>query len=207
MTKSKFASLTAGLLARKGEAIPTAHSALMQASAFAEVARPHDHPVQKNGAPHDLAALIERAARPVHGAVYAPKEHGESKVLGAPPVAAAIAQPEPHAVPAAAPFQVLRPRFAAVPSFGLRGRAAEAARPVVVSSANEHRLHRTAVTVRLDEPRYLRLKLAHLRYQRTYQDILTRALDAYLTALGIAAIDESNVESWRTRLSPPTIPR
>jgi hypothetical protein len=61
--------------------------------------------------------------------------------------------------------------------------------------------HRTAVTVRLDEPSYLRLKLTALGYHRTYQDILARALDAYLTALGIEKIDEQSAERWRARLS------
>ncbi len=48
---------------------------------------------------------------------------------------------------------------------------------------------RTAVTVRLDETRYLRLKLTGARLHRTNQDILTAALDAYLAVLGVEEIE------------------
>ena len=164
MTKPKFAALTAGLLARKCEAMPSAHSAFLQASAWAGFLEPHEHPREKTAAPHDLSALIERAPRP------------------APPVPPQTFQPP---LPACA-SPVPQPQ---APIFGLRNHA-----PAV---------HRTAVTVRLDEPRYLRLKLTGLLYQRSYQDILTRALDAYLTALGIEKMDEERVAYWRSRFAEP----
>lgn len=175
MSKPKFAPLTPGLLARKGEAIPTAHSALMQAAAWAEVAQPHDHLPPKQGAPHDLSALIERRTqRPA-------------------PVAEAPASE-------ARPLHVLRMAASQqAPAFGQRGRAAPMRQ--TVPPAADHRLHRTAVTVRLDEARYVRLKLTSIRYGRTYQDILTRALDAYLTALGVEQVDQNGADRWRSRLA------
>ena len=202
MTKSKFAALTAGLLARKGEAAPSAHSAFMQAVAWAQVAQPHDHPPQKSAAPHDLGALIERAPKAAPPPISAPPDPM--------PSFAPLTHPTPSPAPEIRPSQIVRGSFPPAPSFGLRGRvppsAPPAPRAVHAPVAEEawsavHRIHRTAVTVRLDEARYLRLKLTGMRYQRTYQDILTRALDAYLTALGIEQVDDRNVESWRARLS------
>jgi hypothetical protein len=176
MTKAKFAALTAGLLARKGEAVPTAHTAFMQAQAWAGFVEPHDHPREKAAAqPHDLGALIERAPRPVPPA--------------SPPPVPASARPQPAALlPASSPQASSLPG----PVFGLRGHGHH------VPS-----IHRTAVTARLDEPRYLRLKLTALRYQRSYQDILVRALDAYLTALGVEKMDEENLAQWRRRFAVP----
>ena len=87
----------------------------------------------------------------------------------------------PNAVPAVA----TRPRETLV---GLRSAA-----PL---SAPQHR---TAVSVRLDDARYLRLKLAGARFHRTSQDIVSRAIDAYLTALGTEPVGEDDLFRWRAQ--------
>jgi len=70
------------------------------------------------------------------------------------------------------------------------------ARPKPVPApAQVHRRH--GVTVRLDEPRYRRLTVVSTRYGRTYQDILARALDVYMTALGIEDPGETNKQGMR----------
>jgi len=204
MSKSKFAALTAGLLARKGEASPSAHSAFMQAAAWAEVTHPHEHPHHKTGVPHDLSELIERAPRPAPASTPAAAPVSASVP---PPVPAASLDAAPAPAPASRSFHVVRSSVPAVQPFGMRGRVPPAQAPrmshLPVAPADDgwsatHRSHRT--TVRLDEARYLRLKLTAARYHRTHQDILTRALDAYLTALGIEQVDEKNVDHWRVRL-------
>ena len=60
-------------------------------------------------------------------------------------------------------------------------RKGEAA-PAVMSGDTETRrgIQTIAVTVRLDEDRYTRLKVFGARTRRTNQDILVAALDAYL---------------------------
>ncbi len=60
-------------------------------------------------------------------------------------------------------------------------RKGEAA-PAVMSGGTETQrgMQTIAVTVRLDEDRYTRLKVFGARTRRTNQDILVAALDAYL---------------------------
>jgi len=59
------------------------------------------------------------------------------------------------------------------------------ARTVEVIWSTGAPVRRHGVTVRLDGPRYRRLMVVSGRYGRTYQDILARALDVYMTALGV----------------------
>jgi hypothetical protein len=172
-TKTKFAALTAGLLARKGEAVPSAHAAFTLASAYDEAAHLHQHPAQRPASPHDLGALIERA-----------RPQGVPAIVHAEPL-----QPTRHEPPAPSAPKVVP----VTPRFGLRN--------VAPPKLPEHHApqHRRAVSVRLDDARYLRLKLAGWRFQRTSQDILTRALDAYLTAIGAEQVDEAAIARWRLK--------
>jgi hypothetical protein len=176
-TKTKFAALTAGLLARKGEALPSAHSAFTLASAYDEAATMHEHHAQRPATAHDLGALIERA-----------RPQGVPAVAHAEPVAAA---PEVLPEAAAVPPPPLPPR-----AFGLRN---------VLPPPHERQAlpHRRAVSVRLDDARYLRLKLAGWHFHRTSQDILTRALDLYLTAIGAEEVQDEDLARWRAQSRPP----
>ena len=57
-------------------------------------------------------------------------------------------------------------------------------RTLIVSRARAPSVRRTAITLRLDEERYLRLKYAGAQLGKTSQAILATALDQYLTSLG-----------------------
>ena len=57
-------------------------------------------------------------------------------------------------------------------------------RTLIVSRARAPSVRRTAITLRLDEERYLRLKFAGAELGKTSQAILETALDQYLTSLG-----------------------
>lgn len=185
MSKTKFATLTAGLLARKGEAQPSAHSAFALASALARAATLPEQPPHKTQGPVDLAALIERAPRP---SVPPPE----------PLPAAAEETIEPPPPPA---FLFTRSVALQPPSFGMRGRTSRA--PVATRPQRGQiwpdfsRVHRVAVTVRLEDPSYLRLKLAGVKLHRTNQDLVARAIDAYLTALGVGPVSEEQLRRWQ----------
>lgn len=58
------------------------------------------------------------------------------------------------------------------------------ARTLIVSRARAPSIRRTAITLRLDEARYLRLKYAGAHLGKTSQSILESALDDYLASLG-----------------------
>lgn len=174
MTKGKFAALTAGLLARKGEAAPTAHRSLAapREEALHETAHRRP-PALKLGQPIDLAQLIERAVAPSPATLNAV----------VPPAPQPKTAPIPRPRPAPATHPPSLPRV-----FGLSHVLPEPRRTAEAAPVPQ----RTAVTVRLDEGRYFRLKVTGARFHRTNQDILTRALDAYLTALGIEEFDEDS---------------
>ena len=57
-------------------------------------------------------------------------------------------------------------------------------RTLIVSRARAPSVRRTAITLRLDEERYLRLKYAGAQLGKTSQAILETALDRYMTTLG-----------------------
>jgi predicted transcriptional regulator len=179
MSRTKFAALTAGLLARKGEAAPSAHSAFTLAAAYRDTVDQPERPHEKTATPHDLSALIERA-RP-QGLPVVVRREALAEIAPAPMPAPIAVEPVP--APLRLPKRV----------FGLRGAVAPA--PPFP--------HRTAVTVRLDDARYVRLKLAGARFHRTSQDILTRAIDAYLTALGTEPVGPDELARWRARGQGP----
>jgi len=82
------------------------------------------------------------------------------------------------------------PEVAVVPPAPARLRIFRLAAPGTVTASEvpapeSAPVRRHGVTVRLDGPRYRRLMVVSGRYGRTYQDILARALDVYMTALGV----------------------
>jgi hypothetical protein len=163
MSKPKFASLTAGLLARKGEAQPAAphHGfALLRGPSRAPEAAPERNILKDERIPSVRRDCVET----LPGA-------GEAPPRGAGP---------------ARSFRIVA------------ADAAHAARTVALHVAHDNpgaARKRTAVTVRLDETRYLRLKLTGARLHRTNQDLLTGALDTYLAALGVEDIEAAALPS------------
>lgn len=172
MSKPKFASLTAGLLARKGEATPTAQPFASLVPALAPP--PEPDPAPRRSWSGDLSSLIQRANPPAH---LREIPRPQAAPMPQEPVAATANVP---ALPPA-PEKTLRP--AERVSIFARPMLRPAEPPAMQDPAASHRRH--GVTVRLDGPRYRRLMVVSMRYGRTYQDILARALDVYMTALGI----------------------
>ena len=203
MVKARFASLTAGLLARKGEAHPAANS-------FAAI--PGFSAPVFDGPQKGLVRELAGAAKPAEPTLQ--EELDWMTTIGPAPVTVRSdpvpAPRRPETVMVAKP--ILSPRLVTVaPSAtpigngqikgaaALLRRVGKAPTPVAVPTAPPaapvgRRVH---VTVRLDEARYVRLKIGALRMHRTGQDILTRALDAYLTALGIEPVTEADLETLR----------
>lgn len=215
MAKAKFASLTAGLLARKGEAMPAAQS-FAAMHGLSRAPEPTDAAMQGELVAFEerLVNLITDAAREIDAEERAAEgraaedralaeealldvaqlEEEEALSAGYGAQALATVQAEPQRVQ---PIERVAPWQR--PGGATTGDGAARPRPVAMAPAaapgprflRVARLHRTAVTVRLDEARYLRLKLSGARMHRTNQDILTKALDAYLTALGIEPVGET----------------
>ena len=166
MTKPKFASLTAGLLARKGEAAPAA--------------------------PRHGFAVLRGLSRSPESAPAPESEHNIFKEEEIPLVRRDCLE----ALPGASEAPARNAGGGDVPTRSFHLVAADPAvhapHTVAVHVTHDHASatrRRTAVTVRLDETRYLRLKLTGARLHRTNQDILTAALDSYLAVLGVEEIE------------------
>ncbi|MBI1239026.1 MAG: hypothetical protein GC199_06745 [Alphaproteobacteria bacterium] len=158
--RTKFAALTAGLLARKGEAHPAT------AVAATEDLEPLDHGfVRHPAAPvvrPRLAAVGEDRARvtsvaDIQRSIEAALTGGE---IDEAPRAPAATPPAP-----AATGETPRERCEACPG----------------DSDDDRKFH---VSVRLKRGRYLRLKLAAASLHRPSQDIIGEALDRYFADLG-----------------------
>jgi len=176
--RGTYASLSAGLLARKGEATPAMESFGRQPQPKVRRSEPvepvdmltpvGEKPPAEPAKPR--APLFDRLRRAGRG----PQE----------PEAAQRAEPAPPADAVAAPVQPTpdpqaTPQPDAAPGCGAACEAAdEAERPGGP---------RAAVTVRLQTSAFLRLKLASAQHRRTSQDLLAAALDEYLDRLGVQA--------------------
>lgn len=151
-----FASLSSGLLARKGQARPAM--------------RPQAFTAADAGALDDLGwndmGHVAPAAAPV-------------------PVSATIMPPPQGVPPVLRQREVLREEFEApvevVPPVVSR----EVAAPVVVAKVPALAVAKSkaAFTLRLDAERHLRLRLASAISRRSAQQIVTEALDTYLNSL------------------------
>jgi len=113
--------------------------------------------------------LISKKASPLTGALLARKG-------GASPSFLAQVHPPVDGLPAAVAH---RPSRAAAPHANDAGEAAQGG-----ASRDHH--GRIKLSFRLDQDRHLRLKLAAAHTDRHIQDILTAALDRYLTDLAPA---------------------
>lgn len=190
MAKPKFASLTAGLLARKGEAHPAADSfaAMAAVTPFSGAGLVREPADQK---PRELTLQDELEWMTTFGPAFEPSVYPAPDRGVDPAPTRAVELPRLHPAPA------LEPQTASVEA--LLKRIGKPAKPHHTKGHEETHTQgrRVAVTVRLDEPRYLRLKLTGLRFHRTSQDLVTTALDAYLTALGIEPVTEADLKALR----------
>jgi hypothetical protein len=163
-TPKPTASLSSGLLARKGHARPA-----MRPQGFVQL---------NHAAPHEDLGwndMGDETAPPVPVVAPAPVETIEPQPT--PPVLqqraaldeqfgeAAVA-PEPAPAPVPAPRPV-----------------AKAATPGSISRAVKAAKTKAAFTLRLDNNRHLRLRLASAVHNRSAQHLVTEALDAFLDSL------------------------
>jgi predicted DNA-binding protein len=153
------ASLSAHLLARKGEARPSGNTANFGGIPLAdEMRRLADQEAERLEA-QALIGLVEKAmATPAFEPELVPTPE---PVVAAEPMLAPPAEPAPIVPAAAAPADDTEPTIAGA----VRGKA------------------RAAFTLRLDPERHLRLRLASAHQHRSSQQIVVEALDRYLEQL------------------------
>ncbi len=167
MEMKPFASLSSGLLARKGAAKPA-----MRPQAFGQVgASLDDLGWNDMGSAH--AAPVEEEHVPSSIAALTPAPRSEAVAEGAPAVTQqqrAIVETfgEPEEAPAPAP----RPR-----------RTRSAAVVPIASRRTAPAGSKSAFTLRLDSERHLRLRLAVAVTGRSAQQIVTGALDELLQSI------------------------
>jgi hypothetical protein len=170
------ASLTGSLLARKGSAVPAA-IALSPLAALPHVAMAQPVP--------PAAMSVSLAAMPSPAAAPAPQAAPASTMAGS--ALRPTAQMESWRSPP--PFQPARPPADKPP--------AKAGGPKEPPSRRGH--GKTAkVSLRLDDERHRKLRLASVHQQLSGQQILLKALDAYLATYAPAAMDGNCVCINRT---------
>lgn len=164
-----FASLSSGLLARKGAAKPA-----MRPQAFGQVAASLEDlgwndmgepPVQQDHVPSSIAGLTP-APRPAPQAYEEPPVRDQQRAIAE----SFNAEPEPCEAPAAAAVEAAAPPPAPVATLPAR-RSALRARD------------KAAFTLRLDPDRHLRLRLACAVTGSSAQQIVTGALDRILETI------------------------
>lgn len=178
-TPKPTASLSSSLLARKGQARPAmrpqgfvglnpataqedlgwndmgddAHAA--HAQHFVPEPQPIQHPVPKPQVLRQIEQLDERFSKP---------EPAPQQVAPQPVVAQPVVEPQPAPAPVA--------KRQALPPIAAERLAREVAKK-----------SKAAFTLRLDNDRHLRLRLASAVTNRSAQQIVTEALDAFLESL------------------------
>ncbi len=160
MSKRQFATLTAGLLARKGEATPAATTY----SAAGGI--PTRKPVRNGNAARVEMAHAEIMSAQANGK-KAPKKPAPPKLSSVVPKSGQSALGK-------------RTSTNCDPSCP----------PLSLNGGGGGKNHRAAVTLRLEPTRYLCLKMAAAKTRRTSQDILTMALDRYLKSISNQELDD-----------------
>ena len=210
MSKSDFASLTAGLLARKGEALPAAagftsqnvvSTNFGQSQAVVEdicqdMALAQHLPKRSAEDAKTAEPQIAPKAKPAHKPKVVAQKPAEAPAKPAASIVKALPakadKPMARGAESKAPPAPPKP-VVAKPAFGRRG--AEECEPCdqidhIRKTADPEK--RAAVTLRLDPTRYFCLKMAGARARRTNQDILTEALDLYLAKLSDEELKDCN---------------
>ncbi len=167
MSEARFASLSSGLLARKGAAKPA-----MRPAAFGQVGAGLDD-LGWNDMGQPAPFHEERQPSSITALTPAPRaiEEAPPPVLEQQRAIAASFHPEPAPEPEPVSIEIAQPVRLAAPVVQLprkpRGAPAKA---------------KAAFTLRLDADRHLRLRLASAVAARSAQLIVTEALDEYLNA-------------------------
>ena len=196
MSESRYASLSSGLLARKGAAKPA-----MRPQAFGHVgpsgiedlgwndmgfaaAEAGDEPLPEH-VPSSIAALTPA---PKHSARSEPEPEDEPEAEEAPAVEAEAAPEAPEAPPVAAQQRAIAESFgaeeAAEPEPQPLQRAVRAdVVPLPKRGPATAPGRKAAFTLRLDADRHLRLRLACAVSGRSAQQFVTAALDSALAAM------------------------
>lgn len=207
LIKPKFASLTAGLLARKGEAHPAATTEFTD-----ELTRgtySHGYASEDDGGepPRHQAppAPLEQQARIVRAYDVPELAHREprrrepifsepvfSEPIVAPAPAASLLTTTAFSEPVLrepvlrdqAPLSERSARGLETPAAGTRTTETESEKSCPTCPPDPQDDRRFHVSVRLRRGRYLRLKLAAASLHKPSQDIIGEALDAYFAKLG-----------------------
>jgi hypothetical protein len=171
------ASLSSGLLARKGQARPA-----MRPQGFLQLSQP--------GAQDDLgwndmgdeppAPVFVPVAAPVVAPVAIPAKPAVLRQIET--LDAQLAEPRPAAEPVAVaePLVEVAPEANPAPEPIPAAVPTAAARPAARAAVRQHK---AAFTLRLDPDRHLRLRLASAVSHRSAQQLVTEALDAFLHAM------------------------
>jgi hypothetical protein len=159
LIKPKFASLTAGLLARKGEAHPAATTELTDELTRGAFLTPSSLTPSPTVEPPSIQTPVEQQAFLIKAfEAPAPPNPNWARSQSLPPL-------DPVRTPATCDTKDEAQRCPACPT----------------DPMDERRFH---VSVRLKRGRYLRLKLAAASLHKPSQEIIGEALDAYFAKLG-----------------------
>ncbi len=177
MSKGSYTSLTAGLLARKGEAVPATTSFNGESIISA-------HPIRRPLA--STAASPSASAWANTGFVLAQAENQEPHLDNPEAASQSSSQSDQDHHPAHTTSTV-----DSHPEDSQSEDNCEPCVPLASLATGEDSLgRRSSVTFRLDATRYLCLKMAAAKLARTNQDILTDALDMYLKSLADDALGD-----------------
>ena len=169
MSKGSYAELTAGLLARKGEAVPATASFNGENIISTQQMRRHLSMLPRGK--ENWHEISDDDVDPRNSAAHIPVDAApDDQTASAPPQAS-------HAPKAAVNNDTDAPCDPCVPLAALAG-------------GDDHIVRRQAVTFRLDTIRYICLKMATAKLHRTNQDIMIAALDMYLKSLSENALGD-----------------
>lgn len=180
---SRFASLTAGLLARKGEAKPALEpfsNARVAPGSAREMGRGERHKLERRPNNETDAHVASKNGDASHKAPYweLPRTPGADAPADRIDELHSPYAHDSHSSP-------LRPRRASHHGEGLTGGESETHCP-----RKSQATRRAAVAVRMTTHDYLRLRLAAAELEVSAHDIVIAALDAYLDEKGVERFDE-----------------
>lgn len=187
-----LASLSSGLLARKGQAKPA-----MRPQGFVSITPAAHEDLGWNDMGEDTAP----APAPVAEPVIAPQPGLKPVVLRQrEALDEKLAQPEPQAVPVPEPAlqSVPEPQPEPVPAAPAPTRSA---RGMIAQARREapEKKGKAAFTLRLDSQRHLRLRLASAVTNQSAQLLVTQALDQFLESIDDVEALASQIGSARER--------
>ncbi len=170
-----FASLSSGLLARKGQARPAMRPQGFTGGYASLAGTMDDLGWNDMGQALEPAADLHQAVDDVSASTVIPQVLAQRAQLSEEFATETIVEPEPVVEEAPAPVVTLTsPRPVSI-------RTAE--RIVRDTRQKKHLGAKAAFTLRLDEDRHLRLRLASALSGRSAQVLVTEALDAFLESL------------------------